>query len=87
VSAHREEIARIVSLIDPVDTLETEHRRAVLGWIDSGQELCRLVQPDQPPMHFVSYFVPFDPGSSSVLLAGAPQVGPGSSSWRPLRAR
>jgi 8-oxo-dGTP pyrophosphatase MutT (NUDIX family) len=69
VSAHRQEIARIVAVIDPVDALETEHRRAVLDWIDSGDELYRLVAPDQPPMHLVSYFVPYDPESGSLLLA------------------
>ncbi len=68
MSAHREEIARAVASIEPVDAVEVEHRGAVLGWIDSGDELYRLVPPDQPPVHLVSYFVPFDPASDSVLL-------------------
>ena len=69
MSTHREEIARTVAVIDPVDALESEHRLAVLDWIDSGEELYRLAAPDQPPTHLVSYFVPFDPVSGSLLLA------------------
>jgi 8-oxo-dGTP pyrophosphatase MutT (NUDIX family) len=69
VSAHREEIARAVARVEPVDALEAAHRGAVLDWISSGEELYRLVPPDQPPMHLVSYFVPFDPACDSVLVA------------------
>ena len=69
MSAHREEIARAVAAIKPVDSLEADHQGAVLDWIDSGDELYRLVPPDQPPKHLVSYFVPFDPTTDSVLLA------------------
>lgn len=65
---HREEIARTVDAIDPVDELEAAHRQAVLEWIESGAQLCRLVPPDQPPMHLVSYFVPCDPAERTVLL-------------------
>jgi 8-oxo-dGTP diphosphatase len=69
VSAHREEIARTAALIEPVDALEAQHRGAVLDWIDSGDQLYRLTPPDEPAMHLVSYFVPFDPAVGSVLLA------------------
>jgi 8-oxo-dGTP pyrophosphatase MutT (NUDIX family) len=72
MSAHRdehEEIARTVASIEPVDGLEAAHRTAVLDWINSGDALYRLVPPDQPPMHLVCYFVPFDPVEGSVLLA------------------
>lgn len=69
VSAHRVEIARVVGRIEPVDELEEAHRGAVLEWIGSGDELYRLVPPDRPPMHLVSYFVPFDPACGSVLVA------------------
>jgi 8-oxo-dGTP diphosphatase len=68
VNAHREEIARAVAGIAPVDALEAEHRTAVLEWIASGDELYRLVPPDRPPMHLVSYFVPFDPACDSMLV-------------------
>ena len=64
-----DEIAEIVSTISPVDEVEHVHRGAVLDWIGSGVGLYRLVPPDQPPMHLVSYFVPFDPATGSVLLA------------------
>lgn len=68
MSTHREEIAWTVALIEPVDELEAEHQRDALDWIDSGGELYRLVPPDQPPMHLVSYFVPFDAATDSLLL-------------------
>jgi hypothetical protein len=57
VDAHREEIARTVALLEPVNVLEAEHRGAVLDWINSGLELYRRVPPDQPPMRLLSYFV------------------------------
>ena len=69
MSADRERIAGIVTSIEPVDALEAEHRGAVLAWIASGDGLYRLAPPDQPPMHLVSYFVPFDAADGSVLLA------------------
>jgi 8-oxo-dGTP pyrophosphatase MutT (NUDIX family) len=68
VDAHRGDIAKAVAVIEALDVLEAEHRRAVLEWIESGDELYRLVPPDQPSKHLVSYFVPFDPASGSVLL-------------------
>ena len=53
MTEHREQIARTVASIEPADTIEADHQRAVLDWIDSGDELYRLVPPDQPPMHLV----------------------------------
>lgn len=69
MSTHREEIARAVARIEPVDALEAAQRGVVLDWIGSGDELYRLVPPDQPPVHLVSYFVPFDAACDSVLVA------------------
>ena len=69
MSADREEIARAVASIEPVDALEAEHRGVVLEWIGSDAELYRVVAPDVPPTHLVSYFVPFDSTAGSVLLA------------------
>jgi 8-oxo-dGTP diphosphatase len=69
VSPYREEIARTVALIEPGDDVEAEHRGAVLDWIGSGVELYRIAPPDQPPMHLVSYFVPLDAATGSILLA------------------
>lgn len=68
MGTYREAIADTVALIEPVDAVEASHRSIVLGWIESGAELYRLVPPDQPPMHLVSYFVPFDAAEGSVLL-------------------
>lgn len=67
--AHREDIAQAVARIEPVDALEAAHQGTVLDWIGSGEQLYRLVPPDQPPVHLVSYFVPFDPTCGSVLVA------------------
>lgn len=69
MDAQRAEITEIVAAIEAVDVLEAEHRRAVLEWIESGEQLYRLVPPDQPVKHLVSYFVPFDPVNAAVLLA------------------
>ncbi|MER6949201.1 NUDIX domain-containing protein [Nonomuraea sp. NPDC000554] len=68
MSTDREKIARVVALIEPADALEAEHQTAVLDWISSGAGLHRLVPPDQPAMHLVSYFVPFDDATGSLLL-------------------
>jgi 8-oxo-dGTP pyrophosphatase MutT (NUDIX family) len=68
MSEDRQKIARVVAAIDPADALEAEHQGAVLDWINSGAGLHRLVPPDQPPMHLVSYFVPFDATAGSLLL-------------------
>jgi len=68
MSKDRQKIARVVAAIDPADALEAEHQGAVLDWINSGAGLYRLVAPDQPPMHLVSYFVPFDATTGSMLL-------------------
>lgn len=68
MTADREQIARVVASVEPFDALEAEHRGAVLEWIGSGAELYRLVPPDRPPMHLVSYFVPFDEATGSLLL-------------------
>ena len=53
-------IRREIELIEPVDDLERETRDRVLGWIDSGVELCRLTKPATPPRHLVSYFAIVD---------------------------
>jgi 8-oxo-dGTP pyrophosphatase MutT (NUDIX family) len=68
VSTNREEIARTVASIVAADALETGHQAAALEWIDSGDQLYRLVPPDHPPMHLVTYFVPFDTAEGSMLL-------------------
>jgi 8-oxo-dGTP pyrophosphatase MutT (NUDIX family) len=92
VIGNREEIARIIASIEPVDAVERDHRRAALEWIESGAGLYRLTPPDQPPMHLVSYFVPLDTRTGSVLLTAHRKSGlelppgghcePGESPWQ-----
>ena len=67
----------------------------MLEWIESGAELYRISPPDQPSMHLVSYFVPFDAATGSVLLAAHRKSGlvlppgghceVGESPWRTVR--
>jgi 8-oxo-dGTP diphosphatase len=56
----RDQIRAEVEAIDALDEIEREDIRAVLAWIDSGTELCRLEKPATPPQHLVSYFVLVD---------------------------
>ncbi|MBR7839049.1 NUDIX domain-containing protein [Actinospica durhamensis] len=69
LNTQRQMIAQTVASLEAVDALEGDHQSAVLDWIASGDELYRLVPPDYPPRHLVSYFVPFDPARGRVLLA------------------
>jgi 8-oxo-dGTP diphosphatase len=64
----RAAIARTVRDLDPLDEVERDHQAAVRDWIDSGAELYRVDPPGVPPMHLVSYFVPFDRETNSILV-------------------
>jgi 8-oxo-dGTP pyrophosphatase MutT (NUDIX family) len=64
----RAAIADLVAAITPCDELESEQLAAALRWIESEAELFRTTPPDVPPMHLVSYFVPFDARCGSLLL-------------------
>jgi 8-oxo-dGTP pyrophosphatase MutT (NUDIX family) len=64
----RATIAAVVAEITPCDELESEQLAAALRWIESEAELFRTTPPDAPPMHLVSYFVPFDARRGSLLL-------------------
>ena len=55
-----------LSLIKPVDLLESDHLQRARDWVRSGAELCRLHPPATPPVHLVSYFPVMDQGQ--VLL-------------------
>ena len=66
--AARAAVTLAVAEIDPSDQVEQEHRAAVLDWIASGAQLYRTVAPDVPPMHLVSYFVPFDARRDELML-------------------
>ena len=52
----RDEIASI----RPLDSLEQEHLRDALAWVDSGAPLFRVAKPATPPKHLVSYFAIID---------------------------
>lgn len=81
--------------LSPFDALESDHLAATLAWIDSGADLFRTVPPDVPPMHLVSYFVPFDARRDSVLVAAHRKSGldlppgghcePGEAPWETTR--
>ena len=53
----RSEIHQIVSTIKALDTIEGQHIRFVLDWIESGSEIFRIEKPATPDTHLVSYFV------------------------------
>lgn len=88
----RATLTRLIRALSPIDDLERTHQAAVLEWIASGTELYRVTPPDTPPKHLVSYFVPFDRATGSVLLAAHRKSGldlppgghcePGESPWQ-----
>lgn len=64
----RHKIQEKVRALQPLDSIESEHRDDVLQWIESGADLFRVQRPDIPPKHLVSYFVLIDPVQKSMLL-------------------
>ncbi len=64
----RDNIARIVAAIEPVDDLEREHRDSTIEWISSGAPIFRTKKPDVPPKHLVSYFALVDEQRGKLLL-------------------
>lgn len=64
------QVRDIVVHIKPYDDIEAEHIADALSWIDSGAPLFRVVKPDVPPKHLVSYCVLFDPTAEKILLVG-----------------
>ncbi len=64
----RDALKNTVKAIDPIDGIESEHRKDALEWIASGAEVYRIEKPDKPPKHFVSYVVPVDVENRLVLL-------------------
>jgi 8-oxo-dGTP diphosphatase len=58
----------LVSALVPADGVEAEHRRDVLRWLESTDDVYRRVKPATPSRHLVSYVVPIDPTDGSVLL-------------------
>ncbi len=64
----RSEIHKIVSAIRPFDSLEDQHIRFVLDWIESGSEIFRIEKPATPDIHLVAYFVIASPEMDQILL-------------------
>lgn len=58
----------LISKISPFDQQEKEHRDEALCWIQSGVPLCRMIKPDIPNKHLVSYFVVYDEAERKILL-------------------
>ncbi len=56
----RDQIAKEVDSIVPLDEKERTTIQDVLAWIGSGAELCRIQKPATPNKHLVSYFVLVD---------------------------
>jgi 8-oxo-dGTP diphosphatase len=58
----------LVCALTPADDVEVEHRRDVMRWLESTDDVYRRVKPATPARHLVSYVVPIDPTDGSVLL-------------------
>jgi len=58
----RDQILREILTITPHDQVERDHLDAAVAWVRSGAELFRLVKPDTPSKHLVSYFALVDNG-------------------------
>jgi 8-oxo-dGTP pyrophosphatase MutT (NUDIX family) len=61
-------ISALLAAIPPWDDLEADHVSSASRWIASGAPLYRNGHPDEPPVHLVSYFVPFDEVRHELLL-------------------
>jgi 8-oxo-dGTP diphosphatase len=64
----RQAISELVGQLRPVDAQEAADQAATVAWIESGRPLFRTAPPATPPKHLVSYFVPLDAPTRSVLL-------------------
>ena len=56
----RDQILEELLTITPHDQVERDHLSDALSWVRLGVELFRLVKPDTPPKHLVSYFALVD---------------------------
>ncbi|GIJ62096.1 hypothetical protein Vau01_096120 [Virgisporangium aurantiacum] len=59
-------VREMVAQLDPVDELESEHRRQVLRWLDRTDDVFRRAKPAEPAQHLVSYVVPVDAADDSI---------------------
>lgn len=62
------DIIQTVQAIEPCDDLEKQHQEDTIAWLKSGVNPFRLIKPDIPPKHLVTYFVLVDPKQRSILL-------------------
>jgi 8-oxo-dGTP diphosphatase len=70
-----EEIRRLVAQVAPLDTVEDEHRRQALTWLDSTSDIFRRIKPRTPSPHLVSYFLLIDHDRGDVLLVDHRKAG------------
>jgi len=70
-----EEIRRLVAEVVPTDTLEEQHRRQALAWLDRTGDIFRRIKPGTPDPHLVSYFLLADHQRDTVLLVDHRQAG------------
>lgn len=68
-------VRRLVTQIEPFDSVEAEHRSAALNWIESGAPIFRIQKPDTPNQHLVSYFVVMDKSARKILLVDHKKAG------------
>jgi 8-oxo-dGTP pyrophosphatase MutT (NUDIX family) len=71
----RDEIKTLISSVDPLDYLEADHIHFSCEWIDSGADIFRLVKPDIPNIHLVSYFIVVDLTAQKYLLVDHKKAG------------
>ncbi len=64
----RSEILGLIRDIRPFDTLEAEHAKDAIQWIESGNEIFRIKKPDMPDKHLVSYICMLDKRERKILL-------------------
>jgi 8-oxo-dGTP pyrophosphatase MutT (NUDIX family) len=64
----RQHLTGLISDIVAFDDQEARHRADVLDWIAGGADLYRLDGPAVPPMHLVSYFLPYHFDTDQVFL-------------------
>lgn len=64
----KNKIVDLVSNISPFDDIELKHMQETISWINSGDNIFRLLKPNVPEKHLVSYFCLFDPENFEILL-------------------
>jgi 8-oxo-dGTP pyrophosphatase MutT (NUDIX family) len=64
----QDEIRALAARLVPADVVEVAHRRTVLAWLDSTDDVFRRIAPRTPSPHLVSYFLPIDHETGRVLL-------------------